>query len=208
VLLGADGRAASLDAIAVAKQRFSLGRPYVVWVGTVEPRKNLPGLLAAFAFVARDHPDHELVLVGPQGWGPQLDEQLAALPPDVRRRVRGLGFLSDDDRCAVVAGAATLCYPSTREGFGLPVLEAMVQGTPVVTSSGTSTEEVAAGAGLLVDPASPEAIAEGLRQVLDDDAFADRLSAAGRRRAEELTWARCAERTSDVYREAAEVTSP
>lgn len=208
VLLGADGQAASLEAIAGARQRFSLARPYVVWVGTVEPRKNLPGLFAAFARVAPDHPDHELVLIGPEGWGPQLDEHLAALAADVRRRVRRLGFLSDDDRSAVVAGAAALCYPSTREGFGLPVLEAMVQGTPVVTSSGTSTEEVAGGAGLLVDPASPEAIAEGLSRVLDDDALADRLSAAGRERAADLTWARCAERTRDLYREAAAVASP
>ncbi len=206
VLLGADAQPASLDAIAAAKQRFGLTRPYVVWVGTVEPRKNVPGLLAAFAAIAADHPDHELVLVGPKGWGPQLDELLASLE-DVRSRVRALGFLSDDDRGAVVAGAAALCYPSTREGFGLPVLEAMVQGTPVVTSSGTATEEVAAGAGMLVDPASPDAIADGLRQVLDDDALADRLSIAGRERAVELTWARCAERTRELYREVAMTTS-
>ena len=106
--------------------------------------------------------------------------------------MRTLGFLSDDDRSAVVAGASVLCYPSTREGFGLPVLEAMVQGTPVVTSWGTATEEVAAGAGMLVDPASSESIADGLRQVIDDDALADRLAVAGRHRAGELTWERCA----------------
>ena len=207
VLLGADAQPASLDAIAAAKQRFALTHPYVVWVGTVEPRKNVPGLLAAFAAVARDHPDHELVLVGPKGWGPQLDELLAAFEGDVTARVRALGFLSDDDRGAVMAGAAALCYPSTREGFGLPVLEAMVQGTPVVTSSGTATEEVAAGAGMLVDPASSDAIADGLRQVLDDDALADRLSAAGRERAAELTWERCAAHTRDVYREVAMTAS-
>ncbi len=201
VLLGADGHPASLDEIAVAKQRFDLRRPYVAWVGTVEPRKNVAGLLAAFASVARDHRDHELVLIGPTGWGPQLDELLAPLGGDVRTRVRALGFLSDDDRSAVVAGASVLCYPSTREGFGLPVLEAMAQGTPVVTSWGTATEEVAAGAGMLVDPASPESIANGLRQVIDDDALADSLAVAGRQRAGELTWERCAERTRDLYRE-------
>ncbi len=76
-----------------------------------------------------------------------------------------------------------------------------MQGTPVVTSWGTATEEVAAGAGMLVDPASPESIADGLRQVIDDDALADRLAAAGRERAGELTWERCADRTRDLYRE-------
>jgi glycosyltransferase involved in cell wall biosynthesis len=104
---------------------------------------------------------------------------------------------------AVVAGAAAFCYPSTKEGFGLPVLEAMIQGTPVVTSAGTSTEEVAAGAALLVDPSSPRAIADALRDVLDDASLADRLSSAGRVRAAELTWARCAEKTRALYSELA-----
>ncbi len=77
VLLGVDAQPASLDEIAVAKQRFDLQRPYIVWVGTVEPRKNVAGLLGAFASVGRDHRDHELVLIGPKGWGPQVDELLA-----------------------------------------------------------------------------------------------------------------------------------
>ncbi len=201
VLLGADGEPASLAAIAEARSRFGLTRPYLAWVGTVEPRKNVSRLLAAFASVAGDQRDLELVLVGPTGWGPQLDALLAPLEPAARRRVRPLGFLSDDDRGAVVAGAAAFCYPSIKEGFGLPVLEAMLQGTPVVTSAGTSTEEVAGGAALLVDPMSDRSIADGLRAVVTDDALADRLVAAGRARARELTWARCAEQTRDLYGE-------
>ncbi|HMK10588.1 MAG TPA: glycosyltransferase family 1 protein, partial [Acidimicrobiales bacterium] len=201
VLLGADAAPSSLDAIAAARARFGLQRPYVAWVGTVEPRKNVGVLLRAFALVAADHPDHELVLIGPPGWGPQADELLAPVDAATRARVRVLGFVGDDDRDAVVAGAAAFCYPSLREGFGLPVLEAMGQGTPVVTSAGTSTAEVAGAAGVLVDPVSPDAIADGLRRVIDDDAFADRLSAAGRARAGELTWERCAEQTFTVYRE-------
>ena len=201
VLLGADGARASLDAIATACSRYRLDHPYVAWVGTMEPRKNVSGLLSAFSLLAGDRLDLDLVLIGPRGWGPQLDALLARLPETVRARVRALGFLTDDDRGAVVAGAAAFCYPSTKEGFGLPVLEAMAQGTPVVTSAGTATEEVAADAGLLVDPLRPEAIAHALDRVLDDAGLADGLSAAGRERAAQLTWARAAEATSAVYRE-------
>ena len=137
VLLGADGHPASLDEIAVAKQRFDLRRPYVAWVGTVEPRKNVAGLLAAFASVARDHRDHELVLIGPTGWGPQLDELLAPLGGDVRTRVRALGFLSDDDRSAVVAGAAASSATRAHErASASPCSRRWSQGTPVVTSCG------------------------------------------------------------------------
>jgi glycosyltransferase involved in cell wall biosynthesis len=201
VPLGSDELPASLDAIASAKSELRLERPYVAWVGTIEPRKNLPALLEAFALVAARDADVELLLVGPEGWGPQLDALLAPLDDEARARVRGLGFLTDEQRRAVVAGAAAFCYPSTKEGFGLPVLEAMIQGTPVVTSSGTSTEEVAADASVLVDPTSPQAIADALHEVLNDAGLADRLSSAGRARAGELTWARCAERTRALYAE-------
>ena len=117
--------------------------------------------------------------------------------------MRALGFLPDAHRNAVVAGASAFCYPSTREGFGLPVLEAMVQGTPVVTSRGTSTEEVVGDAGVVVDPSQPEEIANALSRVISDDDLADELTRAGRARAAEMTWARCAERMVQVYRDVA-----
>ncbi len=199
VLLGVDGVPASLDAIAIARARYRLDQPYVAWVGTMEPRKNVGGLLSAFSMLAADRRDLQLVLIGPKGWGPQLDALLVPLPETVRARVRSLGFLSDDDRGAVVAGASAFCYPSTKEGFGLPVLEAMAQGTPVVTSAGTATEEVAADAGLVVDPMRASAIADAVDRVLADTVLADELSAAGRARAAVLTWERAAEATSAVY---------
>jgi glycosyltransferase involved in cell wall biosynthesis len=122
------------------------------------------------------------------------------MDPEVRARVRALGFLPDAQRNAVLAGASAFCYPSTREGFGLPVLEAMVQGTPVVTSRGTSTEEVIGDAGVVIDPGQPEEIANALSRVVRDDDLADELTRAGRARAAEMTWARCAERMVEVYR--------
>ena len=200
VPLGTDTEPASLGAIADAKARFGLRRPYIAWVGTFEPRKNVAGLLTAFAIVAQRDRDLELVLIGPSGWGPQLSALAEGMDPEVRARVRALGFLPDAQRNAVVAGASAFCYPSTREGFGLPVLEAMVQGTPVVTSRGTATEEVIGDAGVVIDPGQPEEIANALSRVIRDDDLADELARAGRARAAEMTWARCAERMVDVYR--------
>ena len=115
--------------------------------------------------------------------------------------MRALGFLPDAQRNAVVAGASAFCYPSTREGFGLPVLEAMVQGTPVVTSRGTATEEVIGDAGVVVDPGSARGDRE--RAVTGHPAtttWPTSSREAGRARAAEMTWARCAERMVEVYR--------
>jgi glycosyltransferase involved in cell wall biosynthesis len=169
----------------------------VLWVGTIEPRKNLAGLLEAFRRVPRT--DVDLVLVGPEGWGEDVRSHAAG----IETRVRVLGFQTREDLAALYAGADLFCFPSLREGFGLPVLEAMVQGTPVVTSAGTSTEEVAGGAGLVVDPRDPAALAEAITSVLDDADLAGRLAAAGRDRAAEYTWERTAARTVAAYTEAA-----
>jgi len=172
-----------------ARRRFGLDRPYLLFVGTLEPRKNLARLVAA---VAQLPTDHVLAVAGLDGWGD-------ASPP-AGDRVRLLGFVTDAERDALYAGADAFVYPSLREGFGLPVAEAMAHGTPVVTSRGTSTEEVAGGAAVLVDPYDVEAIAEGIAVALVQR---DRLVAAGRQRAAELTWERTAEATLAAYRELA-----
>jgi glycosyltransferase involved in cell wall biosynthesis len=168
------------------RERYGLAGPYVLWTGTVEPRKNLPRLLAAFE--ALDD-DAELVLVGPKGW----NEEIRVGP-----RVRPLGFVPGDDLRALYAGAAVFCFPSLMEGFGFPVLEAMAQGTPVVTSRGTSTEELARGAGVLVDPRDTDSIAAGIERALADGG---RLAAAGRTRAGEYTWSRSADLVVAAYGE-------
>ena len=111
-----------------------------------------------------------------------------------------LGFVPDGDLPALYAAATVFAYPSEREGFGLPVLEAFAQGTPVVTSLGTSTEEVAGGAAVLVDPFDVASIAGGLQRALDD---AEHLRRSGLRRAADMSWKLAAERTADVYRELA-----
>ncbi|MEO7557030.1 MAG: glycosyltransferase family 1 protein [Acidimicrobiales bacterium] len=194
---GVDAEPATAADIERARARHGLDRPYVLFCGTVEPRKNLPALLQAFAGLER--PDTDLVLVGPDGWNEDIGPAVARLGP----RVRPLGFRPRSELLALLAGAAVVCYPSRREGFGLPVLEAMAQGAPVVTSRGTATEEVAGKAAVLVDPADVGSIAAGLKRVLDDDRLARELSERGRARAASYTWERAAERYAAVYAEAA-----
>ncbi len=199
---GVDATPATSEDVAAVRTEHGLDAPYVLFVGTVEPRKNLPRVVQAMRRVAR--PDVELVLVGAKGWNEDLDALLAAVPG----RVRTLGFVPHDRLAPLYAGAAVVVYPSLREGFGLPPLEAMAQGAAVVTSAGTATEEVAGDAALLVDPLSVDAIAAALDRVLGDAALAAELGERARARAATYTWARTAELTVAAYREALEGGRP
>ena len=174
------------------RRRLELPEQYLLFVGTREPRKNLHRLLAAHQTLGRDVPP--IVVVGAHGWGDDAADSYEASD-----RVHFAGHVAGDDLAAIYAGAAALCYPSVMEGFGLPVLEAMSHGTPVLTSRGTSTEEVAGGAAVLVDPLDTAAIAAGIREVL---ARRDELSHAGRQRASAATWQNTAELVVQAYREA------
>ena len=184
-------RALPDGAVERVKHTYALSRPFVLFTGTVEPRKNLRRLFEAVRRL--DRPGVDLVLVGPNGWQEDLTP-----PPHTRR----LGFVPAEDRDALYAGAAVVAYPSLREGFGLPVLEAMAQGAPVVTSAGTATAEVSGDAAVLVDPRDVDAIAGALARVLDDEDLAARLRAAGPVRAAEFSWERTARGTIAAYRAA------
>jgi glycosyltransferase involved in cell wall biosynthesis len=139
-----------------------------------------------------------LVLVGPPGWGVDVERLVAPLGD----RVRVVGPVSEDEKRSWYALADVFAFPSLLEGFGLPVLEAMAQGTPVVTSAATATAEVVGAAGVLVDPTDSGSLAEGIRHLLDDAVAAGRFAAAGRARAGTLTWDAVAEQTVTVYRAA------
>jgi glycosyltransferase involved in cell wall biosynthesis len=194
--LGVEIRSAGPEQIAAVRKRHGLTRPYILWTGTIEPRKNLPRLLEAFRSLDTDR---DIALAGPKGW----NEDLEKLASDLRDRVKVLGFVPHADLGPLYAGADLFCFPSLLEGFGFPVLEAMAQGTPVVTSKGTSTEEIAGVAGVLVDPLDPSSIGEGMRSLLEDETLRTRLSTAGRERASTYTWARTVQGLTDVYREVA-----
>lgn len=188
------------EVVASARLRYHLPRRYVLWTGTLEPRKNLSTLLAAFAQVAR-HGDLHLVLVGPLGWGDAVGD--GPRPP--ADRVHALGFVPDADLQALYAGAEAFCYPSTREGFGMPVLEAMAHGLPVVTSEGTPMADLIDGdgdttagpAGLAVPATSPDALAAALLEVTGDRH--DELAEAASARAASRPWSLTAALTAEAY---------
>jgi glycosyltransferase involved in cell wall biosynthesis len=189
VPLGVHADRATPARIAAATARHEQPDEYLLFVGTLEPRKNLRGLVAALAEL--DDPPL-LVVVGADGWG-----DTGVVADD---RVRFLGFVPHDELPGLYGGATVFCYPSEREGFGLPVLEAMAQGTPVVTSRGTATEEAAGGAAVLVDPKDHVDIARGIAEarVRRDD-----LSALGLAHVQQRSWSHTAALTAAVYREVA-----
>jgi glycosyltransferase involved in cell wall biosynthesis len=182
------------DEIARVRARHGITGRYVLWVGTVEPRKNLAAVIAAFRALRDD--DVTLLLVGPHGWNEDLAARLGADD----RRICALGFVSRGELLALYAGAAVFCYPSLREGFGIPVLEAMMAGAPVVTSSGTATEEVAGDAGICVDPLDHGAISDAMASILGNVELARTMSVRAKARAATFTWARTAELTGEAYR--------
>lgn len=181
--------------VAAFRTAHGVERPYVLWCGTLEPRKNLATLLAAFRRMREDHDEVDLVLVGPNGWGGVTVDA----SPD--GRLHTLGRLSAEDLQVAYAGARAFAFPSTWEGFGLPVLEAMGHGIPVVTSVGTSMAEIGGDAALLVDPLDPEALAHALARAIG--AEHGRLAARSKANAARFSWERTAELTAGVYRELA-----
>ena len=188
-----------------ARQRvqaqFALAEPYILFVGTLEPRKNLPLLLKAFARIANDVP-HALVLAGGTGWnaGP-IFETIELLK--LADRVRLLGFVrTTTDLSALYSAADAFAFPSRYEGFGLPILEAMTCGCPVVAADNSSIPEVAGGAALLCPADDEKPFAKALRAAVSDEALRARLSDAGREQAKRFSWRLCAEQTMAVYRAA------
>lgn len=173
---------------------------YVLGFGSTRPNKGLPTLLRAFASLSGDHPDVALVLVGQPV--PDVVEKTIGDVPAVRR-IRFTGPVDDDELRVLYAHAAAFAFPSSFEGFGLPPLEAMAFGTPVVTTTAGSLPEVVGDAAIMVEPDDAPALAVGIERLLDDAEERDRLVAAGRERAARFTFRRTSSAMVDVYREVA-----
>lgn len=178
---------------------YGITPPYILAVGTIEPRKNLVRLLRAYRRLASGGAPQSLVLIGDDGWG--SEELRATLAEDGPGRVVRAGGLSGNTLTTAYADADAVAYVSLYEGFGLPVLEAMAAGAPVVASNTSSLPELAADAALLVDPEDEDAIADALARILSDPTLADDLRARGRARAATFSWAATARATLDVYRQ-------
>jgi alpha-1,3-rhamnosyl/mannosyltransferase len=189
------------ERLAATRQKYALDRPYIVSLCTREPRKNLGRLIDAYDRLCEgEGPQWDLVLIGAAGWGEDTVAQKISQPR--RGRVRVTGYVPREDLPPLLAGAAVMGYVSLYEGFGLPPLEAMATGCPVVVSNVSSLPEVVGEAGIMVDPLECEAIAEGLRQVLTDPARTADLGRRGRERAAQFTWRATAEKTLSAYRQA------
>jgi glycosyltransferase involved in cell wall biosynthesis len=201
---GVDDRFRPCSEEAILAARSALGlteRRYVLSLSSLEPRKNLHRLLRAWERALPHLPDDVwLVIAGATGAQEVFGEYTLG---DLPRRVRLTGRVGDAHLPALYAGALVFAYPSVYEGFGLPPLEAMASGTPVLTGNRTSLPEVVGDAGLMVDPYDVDALADGLRTLLTDDALRERLRERGVERAKDFTWARAAEQVWSLLVEAA-----
>lgn len=191
----------SPERVAAVRARLALPETYLLFVGTFEPRKNIPGLLNAYDELRRDLPDvPPLVLVGRRGWlYDEIFARVAAL--QLHDRLIWLEDAAHADLPAIYNGAAALVLPSHYEGFGLTALEAMACGTPPIVSDRSSLPEVVGDTGLLVDPDDPTALADAMRRILSDAGLRAHLRELGLARAATFTWRKTAETVLNVYRQ-------
>jgi glycosyltransferase involved in cell wall biosynthesis len=189
-----------LAALARVRERHGITKPFFFHLGNIEPRKNLVGLVKAFLSLS-PRGRAQLVLGGHKGWLTQgIFKELDGL--DLSQDVIFTGYLPQEDLPLLMNAAAAFVFPSLYEGFGLPVLEAMACGTPVITSNISSLPEVAGDAALLVDPRRVEDLAGAMERVLEDGTLRRDLSRAGLERAAQFTWERAARETMAVYEQA------
>ncbi|HEY1301938.1 MAG TPA: glycosyltransferase family 1 protein [Vicinamibacterales bacterium] len=193
----------SEEAVARVRERYQLNHQFVLYVGNIKPHKNLVRLIEAFDELRRSGFDHVKLLI--------IGDEISKLPSlrravhhyKLHKQVRFLGYLSDDQLAILYRLASVFAFPSLYEGFGLPPLEAMASGTPVVTSNVSSLPEVVGDAAVLVNPYDVDAIVDGLRRVLTDPALAAEMRRKGIERAREFSWERSVAKTWGVYQQVA-----
>lgn len=171
---------------------------YILWVGTLEPRKNLPTLIKAYSQLKSIHSEYTLVLGGGPGWQYQ---DILNLTLSLGNRIQITGYLPQRDLIPLYAGASLFAYPSLYEGFGMPLLEAMASGVPIVASRTSSIPEVVGDAGVLVDPLSISDMGKAIMKLLDDSSLRSSMQEKGIQRAKQFTWERAAQETLQIYQE-------
>ncbi|MGK7874695.1 MAG: glycosyltransferase family 4 protein [Xenococcaceae cyanobacterium] len=194
------------EIITSTLKRYKIPKsPYLLSLCTLEPRKNLSFLIRCFSQIIADDPNLELnlVLVGVSGWKNANIFQSARDNPDLKSRIIFTGYVPDEDLSAIYSSATAFVYPSLYEGFGLPPLEAMQCGTPVITSNTSSLPEVVGDAGIMIDPKQEDELCQALLKVINNSDLRATLAQKSIERASQFSWARCAEETVRVYRLAA-----
>ena len=192
----------SPEADAAALRALGVRQPFVAFVGTIEPRKDVPTLVKAFDRMAASHPDLTLVLAGVEGWGGKAVAAAVAGATHGNRMMR-TGYVPDDAVPSLLRQASAVAYPSLEEGFGLPALEALACGAPLVTTTGSAMEEMAGGAALLVDPGDVDGMAGVLDMLVRGDAGLDARRQRGLTVASRHTWEASGRAHVEVYRAAA-----
>ena len=172
--------------------------PYIMFAGTFEPRKNIPALIQAFANIRKRHKDLQLVLAGNEGWGANAVHQ-AITQSGVATHILRPGYVTDEELVALYRNSKAVCYPSLAEGFGLPALEALACGAPLVSTTGSAIEEFVDNAAMLVSPNDIDALSDALDQVCSDTSLAEKLRKIGPQRAQEFSWERSASEHIKAY---------
>jgi len=186
------------ETIAETLSRIGIERPYILFLGTLEPRKNVVRLIEAFELVGQKHSQHKLVIAGKLGWHYAAVLEAIERSP-LRKRIHRLGYVATEDKAPLIAGCDLLVYPSLYEGFGLPVLEGMAAGVPVITGNVSSIPEVTGDAAVLIDPSSVEQLSIAMDSVLSDHNYSDWLRRAGKEQAHRFSWERTARLTYAAY---------
>ena len=189
------------------KAKYGLKDNYLFFIGTIEPRKNIEGIIKAFCNLIKDDKElrekYQLVLAGAKGWkhkGVFKVIEECSKNFDGEKTIKYLGYVPAEDKNALPKNASCFVFPSLYEGFGLPVLEALSLGVPTITSKISSLPEIARDVAVLVDPNNTEKISEGMRKILANKKFRDELSRKGAERAKNFSWEKCARETLEVYK--------
>jgi glycosyltransferase involved in cell wall biosynthesis len=187
------------DEIYKINEKYSLNHPYILYVGGLEPKKNIPTLLKAFYKLKKHDVNHKLVITGEKRWNyKSIFETIDKL--NLQKEVIFTGYIPDEDLPALYNAADLFVYPSLYEGFGLPPLEAMACGTPVITSNTSSLPEVVGDAGIMVNPYDIDELTNKMYKVLTNEGLTEELSKKGLERAKLFSWKKCAEETLNTYK--------